>query len=259
MKTQRVLLLSDIHLRPPSGSTPSGEDTDSLRAVERYVKDHQWDRVVQLGDLVDLDCISHHNHGKPLLTESRRLQLDYDYANAWLDRWQKATGSAKWSIIEGNHEHRAQRYVEAYPVMQGKVEPADALGLARRGIEWIPYWSKGSLLQIGNAYFGHGRSLAKYHSNVNLQAYGVPFFYGHTHDIQESGLTRWGDDKTICSKSYGCLCRYDQPYMQGRPSKWQQAFGVFHFQQNGFFNEFTVKIFQHSFTSPEGEVYRGAK
>ena len=43
--------------------------------------------------------------------------------------------------------------------------------------------------------------------------------------------------------------------MRGRPSKWQQGFGVFHFQPNGFFNFFQVRIFKHSFIAPEGGYF----
>ncbi len=253
--SKRVLFLPDIHLRPAAEGVPSGEDIETLKAVGRYVDDYRWDEVVLAGDLVDLDCISSHNHGKPKLVEGRRLQKDYDYANRWLDQWQARTPGAKWTLIEGNHEYRAVRYAEAFPAMAGKVEVPVNLRLKERGIGWVPFWSEGKLYQIGNAYFGHGRSTTKYHAQKNLTDFGVPYYYGHTHDVQEFSMTRHGDDKTICAKSYGCLCRYNQPYMQGKPSKWQQAFGVFHFKPNGFFNDYCVKIFGNHFTSPEGQGY----
>lgn len=256
---KRVLVLPDPQLRPAYGGVPTGEDTQTLKAVERYVRDHRWDEVVLLGDFLDLDCLSSHNHGKPLLVEGRRLQLDYDHGQRFLDKWQDLTYPAKWTIIEGNHEFRAVRYAEAFPAMQGSVEVPNGLDLKGRDIKWVPFWSEGKLHQIGNAYFGHGRFTNEHHAKKNLGVYGVPFYYGHTHDVQEASVTRYGDDKTICAKSMGCLCRYNQPYLQGRPSKWQQAFGVFHFQTSGFFNDYIVKIFDHGFISPEGQVYRGGR
>lgn len=253
--TRRVLVLPDIHLRPSFDGIASGEDVETLRAVGRYVDDYRWDEVVCLGDLVDLDCISSHNSGKPKLVEGRRLQKDYDYANKWLDLWQARTPGAKWTLIEGNHEYRAVRYAEAFPAMAGKVEVPVNLHLAQRKIGWIPYWSEGKLYRIGNAYFGHGRHTNEFHAKKHLAEYGVSFYYGHVHDVSEYSRVTHGNDKTICAKSYGFLARYAQPWMMGRPSKWQQAFGVFHFQTNGYFNEYCVKIFDNRFTSPEGKRY----
>lgn len=255
MSTKRVLVLPDCHLRPSAEGVPSGEDTESLKAVGRYVDDYRWDEVVVLGDLLDLDCISYHNSGKPKLVEGRRLQKDYDYANRWLDVWQRRTTGAKWTLIEGNHEYRAVRYAEAFPAMAGKVEVPVNLQLRDRGIKWVPYWSEGKVHQIGNAYFGHGRHTNEFHPKKHLSEYGVSFYYGHVHDVAEYSRVTHGNDKTICAASFGCLCRYEQPWLHGRPTKWQQAFGVFHVQPNGFFNSYTVKIFGNHFVSPEGHRY----
>ncbi len=253
--SKRILVLSDLQLRPEYGGIPTGEDTATLRAVERYARDHSWDEVIQIGDFMDLDCLSSHNSGKPKLVEGRRLQLDYDHANRWLDRWQRATEGAKWTILEGNHDYRATLYAQAFPAMEGKVEVPVNLDLKGRGIRWVSFWSRGEIYRVGNAHFGHGRHTNEFHAKKHLLEYGVCFFYGHTHACQEYSTTTWGNDKTICAKSIGCLCRYDQPYMQGRPSKWQQAFSVLHTQPNGFFNDYVVKIFDSSFISPEGDKY----
>lgn len=253
--TKHLLFLPDIHLRPPSDGVPSGEDTETLKAVGRYVEDNHWDEVVLAGDLLDLDCISSHNHGKPKLVEGKRLQKDYDYANRWLDKWQSMTPGAKWTLIEGNHEFRAVRYAEAFPAMEGKVEVPSNLDLRGRGISWVPFWSENKLYQVGNAYFGHGRHTNEFHAKKHLAEYGVSFYYGHAHDVQEYSRVTYGNDKMICAKSFGFLGRYEQPYMQGRPSRWQQAFGEFYFQPSGFFNDYCVKIFNSHFTAPSGERY----
>jgi hypothetical protein len=253
-KSRRVLVLPDIHLRPASNGVPSGEDTESLAAVERYVSRYKWDEVVVLGDLMDFDCISAHNAQKLKLVEGKRIQKDYDHGNRFLDRWQRATGSAVWTLIEGNHDERIERYIEANPVLEGSVEMAEKLNLAGRGIRWVRFWTRGEVYSIGNAHFIHGLYCNKYHAERHARDYGVCIFYGHTHDVQEMPQTLRGSDKTIVGQSMGFLGRYDQPYMKGRPSKWQQAFGVFHFMPNGYFNHFVVRIFDHKFISPEGEL-----
>ena len=121
----------------------------------------------------------------------------------------------------------------------------------------MPYWSKGKLLKIGNAYFGHGRFVNKYHAAKHADHYGINFYYGHTHDMQSFPRVQHGNDKTLEAASLGCLCRYDQTYIKGAPTNWMQGFGVFHVFPDGYYNMFFVRIFKHRFVSPEGGVYCG--
>src|SRR5579885_506194 len=251
-KAKRVLVLPDIHLRPSLNGVPSGEDIETLSSVQRYVARYKWDEVVQIGDLIDFDCISSHNAHKLRVIEGRRIQKEYDYGNRWLDSWQKATGGAEWTILEGNHCERVERYIDANPALEGSLEFDKQLQLKQRGIRWVRFWTKGEIYSIGNAHFIHGQHTNKYHAEKTAAEYGVCVFYGHTHDVMCVPKSLRGADKSILGQSLGCLCRYDQPYMRGRPSKWQQAFGVFHFQPDGFFNHYVVNIFDHKFISPEG-------
>lgn len=252
-KSKRVLVLPDIHLRPATRGVASGEDTDTLDTLLRYVSRQKWDEVVCLGDLMDFDCVSAHNINKLRLVEGKRIQKDYDHGNRFLDRWQKATGNATWTLIEGNHDERIERYMDTNPALEGSLEMSTKLDLEKRGIRWVRFWTRGETYSIGNAHFIHGQYTNKYHTERTASDYGVCTFYGHTHDVQEMPKTLRGADKTIIGQSMGCLCRYNQPYMRGRPSKWQQAFGEFYFMPNGFFNHYVVRIFDHKFISPAGE------
>lgn len=79
----------------------------------------------------------------------------------------------------------------------------------------------------------------------------------NTHTHQSYTCEREGDNNKYEAASLGCLCEYQQDYLRGNPTKWQQGFGVFRFQRGGFFNRYFVAIFGHRFVSPEGKEYRG--
>ena len=113
------------------------------------------------------------------------------------------------------------------------------------------------MFQLGNAYFTHGKFLNKYHAFKMVDTYGVCIYYGHTHDIMEFPKSTWGKDKTLVGKSLGCLCLYEQSYMKGAPSNWQQAFSEFYIFRDGFFQENTTKIFNHRFVGANGKIYQG--
>ena len=191
-KNQRVLVLPDIHLRPAMNGVPSGEDTETLSALQRYVANYSWNQVVMLGDLMDFDCISTHNINKLRLVEGRRIQRDYDHGNRFLDSWQRATPGAVWTLIEGNHDERIERYIDANPALEGSLEIEAKLDLKSRGIRWVRFWSKGEIYSIGNAHFGHGLYTNKYHAEKHAAEYGVCFFYGHCFDHATEVLTPRG-------------------------------------------------------------------
>ena len=247
-KIRNVLVIPDLQ-------TPY-HDIRSLAAVEAVMADAEWDEVIQLGDFMDHDSISHHNIGQLRKIEGKTLFADYAVGNAILDRWQKIARKAKITIIEGNHDFRPEKLVDAQPQLAGLVETEHGLNLRKRGIRYVRFWSEGQKYQIGNAYFIHGRYTNEHHAKKHVSRYGVNVFYGHLHDVQCYPLVLQGEDKTIVGQSMGCLCRYDQSWMQGLPSNWQQAWAEFNFFPDGFFNYYTTRIFKNRFVW-RGKVYQG--
>jgi predicted phosphodiesterase len=250
-KSQRVLVLPDVHI--------PNEDTVTLRAVERYMADHKWDEVIYLGDFVDLNVISSHNINNLRDVAGQTLAKDYAAANTVLDRHQKLCPGAKFTYLEGNHEFRTERYINARPEMEGLCEVPIRLNLEQRGIEWIPAWSEGHIYTRGKANFHHGLYVGKNHSRKHVEAFGGNLFYGHTHDVEQSAKVFYGENTTIVAQSLGCLCSYQQKYLRGRPTNWQQATATFYFRPDGYFNHYVSLIFDHAFTSPEGVMYDGKK
>jgi hypothetical protein len=244
----KLIVLPDLHV--------PRQDKKSLAAVERYMRDGGFDGGVQLGDFVDLSCISRHVKDD-LKAQNQRITEETDEGNRVLDRWQKYV--PKWDIIQGNHEYRAEAYVAKNPQVEGVIDIPRLLDLKGRGIKWVPYWSLGKILKYGKANFIHGCYVNKHHANKHVEHYGCNIFYGHCHDVQEYSHVLHGDDSTLVGSSLGCLCDYDQGYNRMTPNRWQQAFGEFHIQPNGFFNHYVVRIFNHKFIAPSGELYDGNK
>lgn len=249
-KIYKVLVIPDVHV--------PYQDDQSLHALEKYMADTRFDEVIYIGDLLDFDQISKFNKGNPL-KESRKLSDDYKLAGKILDRHisiiRGNNKKAKFTLLEGNHEERIQRWVSQNPQVEDMIEVPVGLKLGERGINWVKSFSKGDLYKIGKAYFTHGLYTNQYHAQKMVNNFGVNIYYGHTHDHQSFSKIFRGKDKTIEGMSLGCICEYDQSYMQGRPTNWQQMFGVFEFDELGYYQVFPVKIFNHSFISPEGKYY----
>jgi predicted phosphodiesterase len=230
-----------------------------MDALHKYMTRNGKDirEVVLLGDVMDFDLISHHNRDNLRATQSKRIDKEYEYAGDQLDILRGLAPNAKFTLIEGNHDERIERYIDANPALEGSLELQTGLQLIQRKIRFVRFWSKGEVYKIGKATFIHGLYTTQYHARKHVEAYGTNIFYGHTHDVQSFSKELHGKDKTIVGQSLGCLCKYDQRYMRGKPSKWQQAFGVFHFLPDGHFSYNVVRIFKHRFVGPDGVVYEG--
>jgi predicted phosphodiesterase len=250
-KLERVLVLPDIHIPV--------EDKLTLRGVERYAAEHKWDEVIYLGDFMDLGVISSHNKNNLRAISGQSLGKDYDAGNRTLDRHQRLFGNAKLTLLEGNHEFRTERYINANPQLEGLVEVPIRLDLKSRGIEWVPSWSKGKIYSKGKANYSHGKYHGRNHARKHMDNFGVNIFYGHTHDEELVSKVFHGDNNTVVAHSLGCLCDYNQSYLLGNPTNWQHAFATFHFRPDGFFNYTVTKIFDHAFVSPEGEWFDGKR
>jgi predicted phosphodiesterase len=248
-RIKKAIVLPDIHI--------PYHDERTLRNVMRYIDDSRPDTIVILGDLLDFRQISRFSRDIPE-DLTRSLDEDYQIANAWLDRLEGILPKTRVVLIEGNHEYRVVNLAQKFPQLAGLVEVPSNLHLSKRGkrYRWVPYWSEGELYQIGNAYFGHGRFISKYHAFRHVDRYGVNFFYGHTHDVMSFPKVLAGADKTLVGQSLGCLCQYEQDYLRGAPTNWQQAFGEFHFRPSGFFNHYVISIFDGAFTAPSGVTYQ---
>lgn len=236
------------------------QDDYSLSSFEKYMAAHKWDGYLHLGDLLDFDSISSFNFGKPGLTEGKRIQTDYDITNKILDRHQAIIKSknpkARFILLEGNHEDRLERFFATAPQFIGSGLSLEiALKLKQRGFEYVRSW-QGEDFSIGKAHFVHGNYTNQYHPAKMATKYGDSVFYGHTHDMMCHALAnKFHPDKVIVGQSLGCLCEREQAYMKGKPSNWQQGFGVFHFLPNGNYTYYTPRIFGHKFIGPDGVLY----
>ena len=245
----RVLVLPDLHFPV--------EDRRSLAAVEGLMKDEEWDHLIYLGDVMDFNCVSDHNKHNLRAVTGQTVGGDYEYANKVLARHSSLVGpecSMTW--LEGNHDQRIERVIDANPVMQGQLEVKNNISLIQDGtIKYVPYWFKGETVQVGKATFIHGLYVNEYHAKTHALNFGTNIFYGHTHDTMNYPKV-WAGQETIIAQSLGCLCQLNQRYVKGKPTKWIQAFGGFYFQPGGYFTYYVPMIFNHKFVW-KGKVYKG--
>lgn len=251
-KIQRWVVLPDLQV--------PYHDVRSLKAVESYMAAHKWDGYLNLGDFLDLDALSRFNEGKPGI-KSADVAASFAAGREILLRHARIIRGknldARMVLLQGNHDYRAVSYAEKFPKLKEQLDVPTNLGLAELDIEWVKSWEDGKLFKLGNAYFLHGNYINKYHAAKMVDQYGVCVYYGHTHDVMSFPKMTKGNGQTLEAGSLGCLCRYDQAYMQGKPHNWQQAVTTFYLRPGGNYNLYVSRIFNHAFTAPDGVTYVG--
>lgn len=236
-------------------------DKKTIKAVNSFIKTQFFDELLYIGDFLDLDCISHFNRKAPKNLLNKSLEKDFEEGRQFLDEQinlvRYNNPECKVTLLEGNHEHRVERWVTEFPQFSEFMDIERNLQLKDKKVKYVKSWSEGKLYKIGNAYFTHGLYYGDNHAKKMVDRYGVNIYYGHTHDVMSYAKVLHGKDKTIEGHSLGCLCRYDQSYIKGKPTNWQQAFAVGYFYPNGYYNLYVTRIFNHKFIGVDGKEYGG--
>jgi hypothetical protein len=181
---------------------------------------------------------------------ARFLDKDWDEAritaaqeifetNALLDRFDAATPKkCKTVFLEGNHERRLLTFFVNNAAKLGMdfkgLLIEEQLHFAERGYEYIGVSKQPH--KIGKIGFVHGWYCNKYHANKTVEAAGQNLIYGHKHDYQVATGTHLDAEAPKMAMSIGCLCKFRQAYLEGKPMNWIHGVGIIYVDiQSGHF------------------------
>ncbi len=247
----------DYHVLIKPDTHCPNHDQRSLDAVLQYVKDHQWDECVDLGDLADMPSMFTKLRGELQDIGWRKARAEMDAPKPHLNEWRPHFDKYTW--IEGNHEARIGRWVAANN--QDPLEWRHEDMAASYEIEWVPFWSsqQHKVHKIGKATFIHGCYVNQGHPKSHAQSFDANVFYGHTHDALSWSLFSMQEEYPRVAQSLGCLSKFRQTYHRGRPqpTRWQQAFGEMRFKSNGWFSYTVYHLTRNRFWVGDREYAPG--
>lgn len=246
----RILTLADEHLETAA--------PELIKLIVKFTKYFKPDIRIHLGDLLHLDCISHHTKGQVRLREGKRLADAYRLGNEYLNQLDAACGKkCKTVYIMGNHDDWVDQLIEADPNgYEGLVEFADRLRMLERGYTVIPI---NQHYKFGKLHFIHGNQLAngsyvsQYHAKKAVELYNAHVVYGHNHTHQVyHKVTPF--QEVWQATAIPMLGSVNPEYMKSRPSAWMNGFHTAYVMDNGNFNDTVIKIFNNHFCF-EGKVF----
>ena len=222
-KVTRTVFVPDLHV--------PYQDVQAFRAVRSFIRDVRPQRVVIIGDLLDLAIISSFDKD-PRSTAG--LQDQIDAGGAVLDDLRADAGrGAEIVLLEGNHEFRMTktliRHAPAFLSLSRGGEDVLSvpflLDLKRRGVRWIPGHESldvhGYLVEHGDCASSYSGYTARRMVDKRRQS----VVHGHTHRLGSYWHT--GYTNVVHGVELGSLIdRNSEAASYAKSPNWQTGFGV---------------------------------
>jgi len=230
-KYTKTLVIPDAHADPRISN-------ERFVALGNFIAEQQPDHIVQIGDFGNLDSISFHTKGKPLLQEGMRLSDDLasmkdafdkiwspvDKLNAKRTAFKHKQYKPNVHWMEGNHEDRTWRYIQDKPELSGFVPTHDFVGATERGFNVVPFRDH---VYINGVAFTHAPLAPA--KNVTLagkficaravEGYQQSVVFGHVHHRSIHSVNRNTANSSTGTRidaiSAGCYFDYNPDYVRG--------------------------------------------
>ena len=195
-----------------------------LRCMLKVMDDEKFDGIINGGDFMDMDPISHWTKNKRKTLEGRRLMEDYVIANQVLDEMDKRLPSnAEKYFFWGNHEDWYNQFIEEVPAMEGYGDPNTELKLEERGYKIYPY---NHIEYFGKLGITHGIYASTTATKKHMDELKTNIMHFHVHTQAELYASSEARELSFGGYSVGCTCDLAPGYMRGRPHKWTHGFAT---------------------------------
>ena len=213
-------------------------ESDAVKAAIKLAKEDKVDAIFLNGDVLDFFGLSFHEKNPK---NRPRISEELESARQFLKGLRKHFPNIPIYWIDGNHEHRLERYlaVKAPELLDtSEFQIASLLRMAEYGITYLGFRTK---CYFGKLLVEHGDRL-KGTGGVNPARsarlkYKRSVLVNHFHKLSvDSGKQYDGDVMTCWSN--GCLCELEPEYMEVN----EHVHGVCHVQMDG--DNYRVRQYQ---------------
>lgn len=254
--SKRFIALFDLHYGRERKGRKLVEihDPKALDAVLKFASDFKPHALVLGGDMADCGVVSHHNKGKPRITEGFRLLADFQGLRKNVLDPLEGLGAEKLIYHIGNHEDWVNQLVDEHPGLEGLVDVEGGLKLSRWDVI-----EQGGVSKLGKLHFLHGDQVkgGQYPARWAVDAYERSVRFGHFHTYQAYSKTNALDHRDIrTGVAVPALCRRDLRYGKGSPNKCALGFLWGYVHDDGTFNDYVTFIVRDRFFA-NGKMYRG--
>jgi hypothetical protein len=226
--------------------------------VAKYLYDEgHLKEICILGDYADIYNLTGHGKDAAVVTS---LVDEIDDVNSGLDEFDQLFPRAKKVYIQGNHEYRFERYINAKcPELFGVTQFDHLLKIPQRSSwSYLNYGPNQSYSVLGSKLTARHEPLANSAKATASRAL-CSLVYGHIHRIEESHLVGLDGTNHVCF-SVGWLGdkRNDKifGYVKGH-HQWQLGFGLAYVEEKtGYFYHQKIHILDNYTCVVNGKLFK---
>lgn len=233
-KIRKHLIIGDSHAHPDYSN-------DRFTWLGRLIHDVKPDVVINIGDLADMASLCFHS--KPLELEGARYKKDCEAAQDAQERifhelrkHKKRLPRFVWTL--GNHDIRAQRFVEANPVFEGHVRNED-IGYGNYPWEIIPFLKT---IDIDGISYSHyftsgvmGRPVGGTHPAWTvIKKRNLSSTFGHSHVLDYKVDRTPG--RSLMGLAVGHFTDYEAGYAGPANDMWSKGIAICHNVSDGLYD-----------------------
>jgi hypothetical protein len=238
-KNNDILIIPDGHAHPQY-------DNDRFSALGEYILKHKPSVVVCIGDLGDFPSLSSYDEGTrnawgrlyradcdATIDAQRRIWGPVDAYNERRAKSKKSQYRPRRIFCTGNHEDRADRFVNAHPAMDGFIQWREDIQLDRYWTEFVDFKAEITVNGISFSHYFAGGLTGQPISGVNIarsmaMKLSRSAVQGHSHVMSYNYTDRGPDQARIECWSCGCFSHPEQVEGWNRNTTSMWRYGILH-------------------------------
>lgn len=251
----KILCVGDAHVTPE-------KTNERFNWLGQYIIESQPDTIVQLGDFLALESLSHWDKNKRLMMEGRRYKLDISAGVDALERLygpirrnyhlcRKSKKKTYWPNMVwcfGNHEEWVKKYIELHPELEDELDLIRDLRILDfdKTASIVPF---GAWELIDGIAFTHAPIMANGRpvmgatampTTLSLFDYSVVF--GHLHRLEFTCTNRHGRMALQQALSCGCFFEGSFDYCDIANNKFWRGVVMLTTNGDGSFDMETISL-----------------
>lgn len=250
-------IVDQKHLWIPDPQVKPNVPLEHLSWLGHYIVEKKPNTVVCAGDFADMPSLSSYDAKGSKEYEGKRYKADIEAAYAGMDALMsplrnfnakaKVDKHAQYHprlvMLEGNHENRITRAINADPQHLEGLISLDDLPYREYGWEFIPFLHPIIIDGIGYShYWPHGKKgLPISSARALLTKKHMTCVAGHQQG-RDIAYDKRGDGKVITGIIAGSYYLHDEAYMDFQSNEHWRGIYVFHEVNDGSFDEMAVSL-----------------
>lgn len=230
-----------------------------LKVLYYINETYKLDNITILGDFLDIYGLSFYEKDPSFGDLAELYDREISCGNIRLDQLDEYFPETKKIYIEGNHEYRFKKYMNANAgALRNRLSIVSELNIDKRiNWQWVAYDKLQKVQILDSPLYARHEPFGSSQPKTQAQKSGDSFIYGHTHQVGEGTYMTKLTGREVIAINSGCLIDFKSKvfdYVKDRPD-WSHAFTIAWCNKKDFYHQ-VVRINRDYTCMFDGKVFK---